>query len=170
MNCIRSEDYVGYMSTSGIPDQSDDAIVSRAWAIIQKRARAPGQQFASPEIVSQYLSMANAQQSDPYRERFGVVFLDSQHALIAFEIMFEGTLTQTSVYPREVVRRALALNATAVILTHNHPSGGLEFSRSDEALTQVLKSALALVDVGVLDHILTRPGTGTTSMASKGLL
>ena len=87
-----------------------------------------------------------------------MVFLDSQHRLLALEEMFRGTLTQTSVYPREVVLRALHHNAAAVVLAHNHPSGSVQPSRADEALTQTLKSALALVDVRVLDHIIVAPG------------
>lgn len=102
-------------------------------------------------------------------EVFAVLFLDAQLRLIALEEMFRGTLTQTSVYPREVVKRALALGASAVILSHNHPSGVAEPSRADEFLTQSLKSALALVDVRVLDHIVVARGQ-SVSMAERGLL
>ena len=167
MNQVRSEDTVQYRVSV---DSNEDDVIVRAWEIIQSRARVKGQQFTSPEQIKQYLSMANAQQSDPNRERLGVVFLDTQNALIAFETLFEGTLTHTSVYPREVVRRALELNASAVILTHNHPSCCLEFSGADISLTGTLKRALDLVDVRILDHILTCPGSGTASMAEKGLL
>jgi DNA repair protein RadC len=83
--------------------------------------------------------------------------------------MFQGTLTQTSVYPREVLKRALALNAGAVILAHNHPSGVAEPSRADEFLTSTLKNALALVDVRVLDHLVVGRGV-VVSMAERGLL
>jgi DNA repair protein RadC len=98
-----------------------------------------------------------------------VLFLDHQHRLLELEEMFRGTLTQTSVYPREVVRRAMALNAAAVILAHNHPSGLAEPSRADEYLTQSLKSALGLVDVRVLDHLVVGRGQ-VVSMAERGLL
>ena len=98
-----------------------------------------------------------------------VIFLDTQQRLIAFEEMFRGTLAQTSVYPREVVKRALALNAAAVVLAHNHPSGVAEPSRADEALTQALRAALALVDVRVLDHFVVAPGS-VVSFAERGLL
>ena len=91
---------------------------------------------------------------------FAVLFLDAQNRLLALEEMFRGTLTQTSVYPREVVKRALDLHAAAVILAHNHPSGAAEPSRADESLTQTLKSALALVDVRVLDHLVVGQGAG----------
>ena len=102
-------------------------------------------------------------------EVFAVMFLDSQHRLIAFEEMFRGTVTQTSVYPREVVVRALSLQAVAVVLAHNHPSGSTQPSRADEVLTQSLKSALALVDVRVLDHFVVT-SQQACSMAEMGLL
>ncbi|MES2189150.1 MAG: DNA repair protein RadC [Pseudomonadota bacterium] len=122
--------------------------------------------FATPQAVRDYLQLQLG--SRPY-EVFAVLFLDSQHRLIVLEEMFRGTLTQTSVYPREVVIRALALNAASVVLAHNHPSGTAKPSRADEALTQTLKAALALVDVRVLDHfVVTR--TGAVSMAELGLL
>jgi DNA repair protein RadC len=100
---------------------------------------------------------------------FVVLFLDSQHRLIAADELFRGTLAQTSVYPREVVKAALAHNAAAVILAHNHPSGVAEPSRADEYLTATLKSALALVDVRVLDHLIVGHGQ-VVSLAERGLL
>jgi len=100
---------------------------------------------------------------------FAVLFLDAQHRQIACEELFRGTLTQTSVYPREVVKRALELNAGSVILAHNHPSGVLEPSRADELLTQTLKSSLNLVDVKVLDHVVVGR-TGAISFAERGLM
>jgi DNA repair protein RadC len=102
-------------------------------------------------------------------EVFAVLFLDNQHRLIKLETMFRGTLSQTAVYPREVARRALELNAAAVILSHNHPSGSAEPSRADEHLTQQLKSALALIDVRVLDHLIVASG-GVLSFAERGLM
>lgn len=97
------------------------------------------------------------------------MFLDVQNRLIALEEMFRGTLTQTSVYPREVAVRALHHQAAAVVLAHNHPSGSVQPSRADEALTQALKAALALLDVRVLDHIVVAPGE-VLSFAERGLL
>ena len=106
--------------------------------------------FEAPAAVKDYLRL----QLGPHpHEVFAVLFLDAQNRLLALEEMFRGTLTQTSVYPREVVKRALELRAGAVILAHNHPSGAAEPSRADEYLTQTLKSALALVDVRILDHL-----------------
>jgi len=122
--------------------------------------------FDSPTAVSHYLQLHIA--SRPH-EVFAALFLDAQHRLIAMEELFRGTLSQTSVYPREVVVRALHHHAAAVILAHNHPSGGVEPSRADEALTQTLKAALALVDVRVLDHIVVARGQ-TLSMAERGLV
>ena len=98
-----------------------------------------------------------------------MLFLDGQHRLIAMEEMFRGTLSQTSVYPREVATRALTLHAGAVILAHNHPSGVAEPSRADEFLTQTLRQALQLVDVRVLDHLVVGRGS-VVSMAERGLL
>jgi DNA repair protein RadC len=133
-------------------------------SLSQRLAQAPV--FGSPDEVKQY---AQLQLGGLGHEVFAVLFLDSQHRLIALEEMFRGSLTQTSVYPREVVRRALARNAGAVILAHNHPSGVAEPSRADEFLTQSLKSALALVDIRVLDHLVVGQGV-VVSFAERGLL
>ena len=116
--------------------------------------------------VRDYLRLHFAGQE---HETFLVLFLDAQNGLIASEELFRGTLTQTSVYPREVVKRALRHNAGAVIFAHNHPSGVAEPSRADEALTQALKQALALVDVKVLDHFVVA-GTCAIGFAERGLL
>ncbi|MBS0499687.1 MAG: DNA repair protein RadC [Burkholderiaceae bacterium] len=120
----------------------------------------------TPQAVQHYLQLQLAARA---HEVFAVLFLDSQHRLIALEELFRGTLTQTSVYPREVVLRALHHQASAVVLAHNHPSGSTAPSRADEALTQNLKAALALVDVRVLDHVIVAPGQAL-SMAEKGLV
>jgi len=102
-------------------------------------------------------------------EVFTALFLDAQNRLIEDEDLFRGTLTQTSVYPREVVRRALHHNAAAVIFAHNHPSGVAEPSRADELLTRTLRDALALVDIRVLDHVIVA-GAASVSFAERGLL
>ena len=102
-------------------------------------------------------------------EVFVVVLLDTHHRVLVCEELFRGTLTQTSVYPREVVKLALAANAAAAIFAHNHPSGVSEPSRSDELLTRELKAALALVDVRVLDHFVVT-GSQALSFAERGLL
>jgi DNA repair protein RadC len=120
----------------------------------------------SPDAVKDYLRLKLG--ARPH-EVFAVVFMDSQNRVIACEELFRGTLTQTSVYPREVVLEALKRNAASVIMCHNHPSGSVQPSKADEALTQMLKSALALVDVRVLDHmIVTR--AKVLSFAEEGLI
>ncbi len=122
--------------------------------------------FGTPGAVKHYLQLhLGARQ----HEVFAVLFLDTQNRLLALEELFRGTLTQTSVYPREVVLRALHHQAAAVVLTHNHPSGSAQPSRADEALTSTLKAALALVDVRVLDHVIVGAGEAL-SMAEKGLV
>lgn len=122
--------------------------------------------FDSPQRVKDYLALHLAALD---HEVFAVLFVDAQHRLIAMETMFRGTLAHTSVHPREVVKRALALNAGAVLLAHNHPSGSAEPSRADELLTQSLRSALQLVDVRVLDHLVVGQGH-VISFAERGLL
>src|SRR4051812_8813859 len=122
--------------------------------------------LSSPRAVRDYLRLAFTGRQ---HEVFVVLLLDAQHRVIACEDLFRGTLTQTSVYPREVVKCALRHNAAAVIFAHNHPSGVAEPSHADEILTRSLKSALGLVDVQVLDHFVVA-GSATTSFAERGLL
>jgi DNA repair protein RadC len=137
---------------------------------LARRAMAQGlreqEAFSSPQAVREFLQLQLAARA---HEVFAVMFLNTQNRLIAFEEMFRGTLTQTSVYPREVAVRALHHHAAAVVLAHNHPSGSVQPSRADEALTQALKAALALVDVRVLDHVVVAPGA-SLSFAEQGLI
>ena len=141
-------------------------------AVLELARRALAQQlrerevFDSPNTVKHYLQLHLAAKG---HEVFAVLFLDAQNRLLALEELFRGTLTQTSVYPREVVLRALHHQAAAVVLAHNHPSGSVQPSRADEALTQTLKTTLALVDVRVLDHVIVAPGQAL-SMAEQGLV
>lgn len=121
--------------------------------------------FSSPELVKDYMRLHYA---GCEREEFTVIYLDAQHRLIECKTEFVGTLTQTSVYPREIVKRAVILNAAAVILAHNHPSGNNTPSRADEILTENLKSTLALIDCRVLDHLIV--GHSVLSFAEKGLI
>lgn len=165
MNAAHSIDAPAYLAAPA-QQQDDDSIIARALAILAARIKA-GPLMDSPRAVREYLTVQAAKHDA--REVFGVIFLDAQNRLIEFKELFAGTLTQTSVYPREVVREALRLNAAAVILSHNHPSGSTQPSRADEQLTSTLKSALALVDVRVLDHIITAGGE-SLSMAEKGLI
>jgi DNA repair protein RadC len=122
--------------------------------------------FHTPDAVKHYLQLQLAHKN---HEVFAVLFLDNQNRMLAMEELFRGTLSQTSVYPREVVMRALHHQAAAVVLSHNHPSGSVQPSRADEHLTQTLKASLALVDVRVLDHIIVGQGQAL-SMAERGLL
>ncbi len=122
--------------------------------------------LTSPGAVRGYLRL---RMQDLAHEAFYGVFLDAQNRVIAAEELFRGTLTQTSVYPREVVKHALAHNAAAIILAHNHPSGVAEPSLQDQALTRTLAEALALVDIKVLDHFIVAPGA-CLSFAERGLI
>ena len=141
-------------------------------AVLELARRALAEQLkeraalSSPEAVKHYLQLHLGAKK---HEVFAVLFLDSQHRLLALEELFRGTLTQTSVYPREVVLRALHHHAAAVVLAHNHPSGEVQPSRADEALTHTLKAALALIDVRVLDHVIVGMGQAL-SMAERGLV
>jgi DNA repair protein RadC len=123
--------------------------------------------LSSPGAVRDWLRLRLA--ALPY-EVFGALWLDSQNRLIEYDELFRGTLNQTSVFPREVVKQALARNAAAAILVHNHPSGAAEPSRSDELLTQALKEALQLVEVKVVDHFIVAGNAPPLSFAERGLL
>jgi DNA repair protein RadC len=125
-----------------------------------------GDLLTSPDLVRQYLS---AQLRHQPREVFAVLFLDNQNRLIIYEELFFGTIDGASVYPREVVRRALMHNAAAVILAHNHPSGVAEPSQADERITRRLISALELIDVRVLDHMIVGDAE-VISFAERGLI
>jgi DNA repair protein RadC len=141
-------------------------------AVLELSRRAVAEQLrqravlGSIESVKNYLQLELAHRK---QEVFAALFLDAHHRLIAMDVLFTGTLTQASVYPREVVLKALHHHASAVVLSHNHPSGDVQPSRADEALTQTLKAALALVDVRVLDHVIVAPGCAL-SMSERGLL
>lgn len=141
-------------------------VIDRALAIVGRCLSETPCVFPCPDSVKTYLRLHLAGEQ---REHFAVLFLDVQNRFIAFETMFIGTLTQTSVYPREVVCAALAHEAAAVVLAHNHPSGTTTPSRADQALTHSLKSALSLVDVRVLDHVIIGRNEAL-SMAERGLL
>lgn len=123
--------------------------------------------YDSPDRIREYLRLHFAGRQ---AEAFVAMWLDAHHALIAIDELFAGTLTQTSVYPREVAKRALQRNAAAVIFSHNHPSGSSEPSTADELLTRALKSALALLDVRVLDHFVVPEYGVPVSFAERGLL
>ena len=145
---------------------TDDAIIASALRIIESRLRIAAVSMSSPQAVKDHLRLSLATLE---HEVFGVLWLDSQNRLIEYQELFRGTVNQTSVYPREVVKAALTCNASACILTHNHPSGFAEPSRADEMLTNNLKTALAMVDCKVLDHMIVG-GMSVMSFAERGLL
>ena len=163
---VKMEDQAVYSVTTTPAVSSEDAIIAKALAILDSRMRKTGQAFGCPDDVKAYCCLNIG--TLPH-EVFGVLFLDAKHRLLAYEEMFRGTITQTSVYPREVVKAAIAHNSVAVVLTHNHPSGSTDPSRADTALTQTLKSALAMIDVKVLDHVIVSGGQ-SLSMAERGLV
>ncbi len=140
-------------------------VVEMAKRALKEDMRA-GDVMISPGAVRDYLRLALGQR--PY-EVFMAIFLDAQNRLLAADELFRGTLTQTTVYPREVVKAALAHNAAAVVFAHNHPSGIAEPSHADEILTRSLKQALALVEVKALDHFVVG-GLQAMSFAERGLL
>ncbi len=141
------------------------AVLEMARRALEEKIKS-GDAMSSPQSVRDYLRLTLQGKK---HEIFVGIFLDAQNRTIASEELFKGTLTQTSVYPREVVKRALHHNAAAMIFAHNHPSGLAEPSQADEMLTQSLKQALALVDVNVLDHFIVGGGT-TMSFAERGLI
>jgi DNA repair protein RadC len=144
---------------------TQDQTIKRALKILAAQMRtAPV--LSTPGAVRDYLRLLL---HDRGHEVFVRVFLDAQHRVIACEEIFRGTLSQTSVYPREIVKASLAHNAAALIFAHNHPSGVAEPSRADELLTQSLKQALALIDVRVLDHFVIA-GAASVSFAERGLI
>ena len=144
---------------------SDDALIASALAVLERRMRVLDH-LASPAAVRDYLRLLLAGRE---YEVFVVVLLDAQNRVLLSEELFRGTLMQTSVYPREIVKLALGANAASAIFAHNHPSGCSEPSRADELLTQTLRSALALVDIKVLDHFVVA-GAESISFAERGLL
>jgi DNA repair protein RadC len=145
---------------------SADELIHFASNVIAEHIGTPGEAIANPAATRRYLRLQLAREE---QEIFAALFLDSQHRVIAFEKLFFGTLDGASVYPREVVKRSLTLNAAAVIFAHNHPSGVPEPSTADRQITRRLTDALALVDIRVLDHIIIG-GNDAVSFAERGLL
>lgn len=144
----------------------EDRAIYRALQIVRQRLRMPGPELSRPLDVRSYLELALTEKD---HEVFLCLFLDTRNRLIADEILFHGTLTNASVYPREVVRRAMHHNAASVIFAHNHVTGLAEPSFADKHLTQILKDTLALVDVRVLDHFIVA-GDRVFSFLEAGIL
>ncbi len=143
-----------------------DKIIARALRILEERAKYNEQTLGTPTDVKNYLRL---KLGEVEHEVFCCVWLDSQHKVIDFEEMFRGTINQTSVYPREIIKAALRHNAAAVIFAHNHPSSILEPSSADIQLTSTLKKTLDMIDVRTLDHFIVA-STGILSFAEKGLM
>lgn len=146
--------------------KEEQKVVGKALEILEKHLREPGAALTSPTLVRDLLRL---RLTGAEVEIFVAIWLDAQHRVLEIAEMFRGTLTQTSVYPREVIRAALAVNAAAVIFAHNHPSGVAQPSQADEFLTRNLKEALSLIDVDVLDHFIVGD-TSVMSFAERGLL
>ncbi|WP_050467376.1 RadC family protein [Herbaspirillum chlorophenolicum] len=153
-------------SLSNISIQNEDWIVQQAIVLLERRVFKAGPRLERPAAVRDYLRLKLVAEPN---EIFVVVFMNSMHDVLAVEPMFHGTINATSVYPRVVLQRALQLNAAAVIFAHQHPSGTTEPSNADRVLTEQLKTALALIDVRVLDHFVIGQGT-PYSFAESGLL
>lgn len=149
------------------PRRRGDSTILRAMAILERRLMEPGEVLSSTGQVRAFLMLHLAELE---HEAFTALFLSNQNRLIRYQELFRGTLTQTSVYSREVVKAALACNAAAVVFAHNHPSGCAEPSKADEMLTQTLKSALALIDVKVLDHFIVAGRAVPLSFVERGLV
>ncbi|PZN75365.1 MAG: DNA repair protein [Candidatus Methylumidiphilus alinenensis] len=151
-----------YLTTRPV---SGDEILSMALGLI-KRKFTRGKALTSPDASRDFLILKLAELE---HECFCCLYLDNQHRVLQFESLFRGTIDGASVYPREVVKRALALNASAIIFAHNHPSGTADPSEADKFITQRLKQALGLLDIRVLDHFIVG-GAEVMSFAEKGLL
>lgn len=145
---------------------SENRAIYKALRILERKLIADETVYSSPDIVKNFLTLKLGFEG---REVFSAMFLDAQNRLIEFSTMFYGTVHQTAVYPREIVKKALSINAVSVIFAHNHPSGVPDPSTADKLLTQQLKEALTMVDIRTLDHIIVA-GDKTLSFAESGLL
>ncbi len=169
---IISQLFSSFDSSLLVRDVAGDYRPAKADEVLQAALRVlAGQMYGSealtsPQVVRDFLRIKLGTLE---HEVFALIHLDAQNRVIDYVEMFRGTVSQTSVYPREVVKESLARNSAALILVHNHPSGVAEPSRADEMLTQTLKSALALVDMRVLDHLVVA-GANILSFAERGLL
>jgi DNA repair protein RadC len=165
---VKSEEHAEYSPSGGDSLSNDDAIIQQALKILGRRIKTKrhGNYLTSPDSSKDYIKLKLA---ECQHEIFGVMFLTNRHQIIDFEEMFRGTIDGASVYPREVVKRVLELNAAAVILVHNHPSGNPEPSRADEQITHRLKESLSTIDVRVLDHLIVADDK-IISFAERGMI
>ena len=161
----KMEDRFAGLKPSELNDVEKQSVMILAMKVLAVKHRA-GRALSSPEETRNFLRLRLA---DYRNEVFGSLFLDNRHRIIAVRELFQGTIDGASIHPRVVVQQALALNAAALVVFHNHPSGVAEPSHADEAITRRLKNALALVDVWVLDHFVVSAGE-SVSFAQRGLL
>ncbi|MFK2902869.1 hypothetical protein ISP17_02755 [Dyella ginsengisoli] len=167
MRALAARKPVVHVTTrEAISRDQQDAVIAQALGILSSRAVAPGQFMKDPPTAGQFFRLRLGEES---REHFEVAFLDNRHRLIAVERLFSGSVDGAEVHPRVVVQRALVLNAVAVMLAHNHPSGNPEPSPADRMLTSRLREALCLVDIRVLDHFVVT-ATDVVSLATRGLM
>lgn len=162
---VKVENRFTGIKTTQLNDLEKQSLVALSMEVLQEQHK-PGTALSSPDRTRDYLRLRLI---DRKAEVFGCLFLDNRHRVIEVNELFQGTIDGASVYPRVVVQEALALNAAAVVLFHNHPSGVAEPSFADEAITKRLKDALALVDIRVLDHFIVTAGE-SVSFAEHGLL
>ena len=144
---------------------SEEQVLQWAASILEARFR-PSNYLTNPAHTREYLKIVFAGET---REQFGVIYMDNQHGIMGFEILFQGTIDSAAVYPREVVKAALKHNASAVILAHNHPSGSITPSSADQGITARISQALMTVDIRVLDHLVIGDQQ-MCSFAEQGLL
>ena len=161
---MRASSVVGSIPSAGTARIREDRTIDRALWILEQRARGPGPSLGEVATCGAFFRLRLGSEE---REHFEVAFLNAGHQLIAVERLFSGTVDGAEVHPRIVVQRALALNASAVLLAHNHPSGRVEPSTADRALTARLKAALGLVEIRLLDHFVVTAGEAI-SMAARG--
>lgn len=153
-------------ASAALSPAQEDLLIKKAMQILDRRLFTRGPKLKSPPEVGRFLKLKLAGMD---HEVFSVLFLDTKHQVLAFEMMFHGDIDHTSVHPRQVIKRAIAHNASALIVAHNHPSGCTTPSQADRVLTQRLREALALIDVVLLDHIIVGAGD-PLSMTQHGLM
>ena len=163
---VKSETEVVYRAVSSVSAEQEDEVVAHALEILERRIRKCEFKISSPDDVKKFLVL---KLSELEHEVFWVLYLNSQNQVICHEELFRGTLNQAVVYPREVVKRVLHHNANSIILAHCHPSGLCEASSADRTLTDVIKRALALIEVNLLDHVIVGQ-TNTLSFVERGYL
>jgi len=147
-------------------NEKEQSLINQAIQLIESKAAKTDLIISSATVVKSYCQLKMGLEE---RENFAVLFLNTQNELISYSTLFKGTIDQAAVYPREIAKKALDLNAKSLILAHNHPSGSLEPSSADVQITKKIVSALSLLDIQILDHVIVSP-RGAISFAEKGLL